>query len=208
MAAAAAVLIAVITIPLARTPRPSIDRLVALAPPSERFLEPRLSGGFAWAPYRGPARSTDPAPDVTRLKLGGAAGEVIEHAESDPAPEAQHGAGVAMVLVDKPQEAAARLDAAARASHDAKTWNDLAAARYQAAVQLRQPSLLPRALAAVDEALRADPRLAEALFNRALILERMDMTAQARLAWQQYLAVDSTSRWASEARERMASLPR
>ena len=49
---------------ISRKPRqPSIRSLVALAPASDRVLEPRLSGGFAWAPYRGPARSTDPAPD-------------------------------------------------------------------------------------------------------------------------------------------------
>ena len=207
-AVAAAALIGIVTVPLARYHRPSIGSMVALAPPSERGLEPRLSGGFAWAPYRGPARSTDPAPDVSRLKLGGAAGEVIERAQNDPGAEAQHAAGVAMVLVEKPQEAVTRLETVAATSHDAKTWSDLAAARCQAAVQLRQPALLPRALAAAEQALRYDPRLAEALFNRAIILERMDATSEARRAWQQYLAVDSTSRWASEARERMASLPR
>ena len=207
-ALAAAALIGVVAIPLTRNQQPSIGSLVTLSPKSERVLEPRLSGGFAWAPYRGPARSTDPAPDVTRLKLGGAAGAVIERGENDPGAEAQHAAGVAMVLVEKPQQAAARLEAIARTSHDAKTWSDLAAAQYQTAVQLRQPSLLLRALADADQALRDDARLPEALFNRALILERMDRTAEARSAWQQYLAVDSNSRWAAEARERMASLPR
>ena len=208
MGIAAAALLAVIIFPLARNHPPSIGNLVSLAPSSERVLEPRLSGGFAWAPYHGPARSSDPAPDVSRLKLGGAAGAVIERAESDPGADAQHAAGVAMVLVDKPQQAVARLESVARTSNDAKTWSDLAAAQYQAAVQLRQPALLPHALASADHALRENAGLAEALFNRALILERMERTADARAAWQQYLAADSTSRWAQEARERLASLPR
>jgi len=208
MGVAAAAVLAVVIVPLARNHPPSIGSLVSLAPSSERVLEPRLSGGFAWAPYHGPARSSDPAPDVSRLKLGGAAGAVIERAQSDPGADAQHAAGVAMVLVDKPQEAVARLEAVARTSNDAMTWSDLAAAQYQAAVQLRQPALLPRALASADRALRENARLPEALFNRALILERMDRTSDARAAWQQYLTADATSHWAQEARERLASLPR
>jgi len=207
-AVAAAAFIGIVAVPLWRNHPPSVRTLAALAPKSDRVLEARLSGGFAWAPYRGPARSTDPAPDVSRLKLGGVAGELIERAENDPGADAQHAAGVAMVVVDKPLEGAARLEAAARASHDAATWSDLAAAQYEAATQLRQPALFARALAAAGEALRDDPRSADALFNRALILERMERTAEARAAWQQYLAVDSSSPWAAEARERLASLGR
>src|SRR6185503_15524103 len=33
-----------------------ISTLVAAAPANRREVEPRLSGGFAWAEYRGPAR--------------------------------------------------------------------------------------------------------------------------------------------------------
>ena len=205
-AVAAAALIAVLTLPLIRGHRASVGMLVDRAPASERMVEPRLSGGFSWAPYRGPVRSADPAPDIARLKLGGVAGEVIERAENDPGAEAQHAAGVALVLVEKPDEAAARLEAVARISHDAKTWSDVAAARYEAAMHFRRVSQFPRALAAADEALRADARLPEALFNRALILERMGPAADARLAWQRYLAVDATSPWAAEARERVAAL--
>jgi hypothetical protein len=207
-AVAAAAFIGIVAVPLWHTHQPSVGTLAALAPKSDRVLEARLSGGFAWAPYHGPARSTDPAPDVSRLKLGGAAGELIERAENDPGADAQHAAGLAMVLVDKPQEGAARLEAVARSSRDAATWSDLAAAQYEAAIQLRQPSLFARALASAGEALQSNPRSTEALFNRALILERMERTADARAAWQRYLAVDPSSPWASEARERLASLGR
>jgi CHAT domain-containing protein/tetratricopeptide (TPR) repeat protein len=206
-AVAAAVLIAVIAFPLLKRRNDPIARLIALAPASSRIVEPRLSGGFAWAPYRGPMRSTDSAADAERLKLGGAAGDAIARAQRDRGAEAQHAAGVAMLLVEKPEMAAARLEPSARASHDAKTWSDLAAARYAAAVQLGQPSLLPRALAAADEALRIDERLPEALFNRALILERMGLALEARRAWKRYLEADPTSPWAAEARTRLAALP-
>ncbi|HXH37239.1 MAG TPA: zf-HC2 domain-containing protein [Thermoanaerobaculia bacterium] len=184
-----------------------IDELVTLAPRSARIVEPRLTGGFAWAGYHGPMRAAEGAANTEQMKLGGAAGALIERAEHDPAPNAQHAAGVALVLVEKPEEAIARLETAAHASHDATIWSDLAAARYAAAVQLRRPSLYPEALAASDNALRIDARLPEALFNRALILENMGLTSESRRAWQRYLEVDPRSPWANEARAHLAEPP-
>jgi tetratricopeptide (TPR) repeat protein len=146
------------------------------------------------------------ATDAERLKLGGAAGELMQRAEHDSSAGAQHAAGIALVLVEKPDEAIAKLESAARASHDAKSWSDLAAARYAAAVQFRRPSLYPEALAASDDALRIDARLPEALFNRALILENMGLISEARKAWQHYLEVDPGSPWANEARTHLAEL--
>jgi tetratricopeptide (TPR) repeat protein len=183
-----------------------MDELVARAPRSARVVEPRLTG-FPWAGYHGPMRASGGSTDAERLRLGGAAGELIEKADRDHSTEAQHAAGVAMVLVDKPDEAIARLESAARTSHDAKTWSDLAAARYAAAVQFRRPSLYSEALAASDDALRINARLPEALFNRALILETMGLTSEARKAWQRYLDVDPGSQWSNEARSHLAELP-
>jgi tetratricopeptide (TPR) repeat protein len=184
------------------------DELVSLSPHSARIVEPRLTGGFPWAAYHGPMRAAGGSvTDAERLKLGGAAGELMQRAEHDPSADAQHAAGVAMVLVEKPEEAIAKLESAARASHDAKSWSDLAAARYAAAVQYRRPSLYPEALAASDDALRIDARLPEALFNRALILENMGLISAARRAWQRYLEVDPGSQWANEARAHLAELP-
>ena len=200
-AVAAAVIIAVIAFPLLRRRNDPMARLIALVPASARQVEPRLSGGFAWAPYRGPMRATDSAADAERLKLGGAAGDAIERAQRDRGAAAQHAAGVAMVLVDQPAEAVDRLGRVAEQSpNDVRVWSDLAAARYAATVELQRPSLLPEALAAADRALRIDPKSAEALFNRALILEHLGLTGQARNAWLRYLEVDSGSSWATEAR--------
>lgn len=207
--AAAAAIVLVLLVPITRNAwRTSpIDSLVAAAPRSARVVEPRLSGGFAWAEYGGPDRAAGDALDTERLKLGGTAGEVVERAKGDGSAEAQHAAGVAMVLIDKPLEAIAKLEAVTGRDGDARAWNDLAAARYAAAVGLGRTSLLPTALAAADASLRKDPNLAEALFNRALIVEKMGLTAEARKAWERYLAADGTSAWAREAREHLARLP-
>ncbi len=208
--AIAALVVLAIALPALRQaihPSSPTDTLVALAPRSARLVEPRLTGGFPWAGYHGPMRATGLTPDAQQLKLGGAAGDLIERAEHDQSAEAQHAAGVAMVLVEKPDEAIAKLETAARASHDAKSWSDLAAARYATASKLGRASLYPEALAAADAALRIDPNLPEALFNRALILERLGLTDEAKRAWQRYLETDSSSDWATEARSRIAQLP-
>lgn len=206
--AAAAVAASVVAVPLVRQlQRDPIERLVALAPRDARIVEPRLSGGFAWAAYRGPARDGTGGPDPQKLKLGGAAGELIDRGRNDGSAEAQHAAGVAMVLMEKPESALAPLEEAAKNTEDAKVWSDLAAARYAAAVELGRASLLGRALAANDEALRRDASMPEAWFNRALILERLGVTAEARRAWERYLELDPSSPWAVEARARLRQLP-
>jgi tetratricopeptide (TPR) repeat protein len=209
LAVAAAILLAIV-LPQARNAlwhRSPVDALVAAAPPSARVVEPRLTGGFSWAAYKGPMRASGPVSDAARWKLNGAAAAVIDRANHDRADAAQHAAGVALILVEKPEEAAAQLAATAQASNDPKTWSDLAAARYAAAVQYGRSSLYPMALAAADKALESEPRLPEALFNRALIVQQLGLTIEARRAWERYLDVDSTSPWAKEAREHLAELP-
>jgi CHAT domain-containing protein len=207
--AAAAVLLAVLAIPLVRrSSAPSLADLVTLAPRSARVLEPRLSGGFAYAPWKGPARSTGGAQDAAKMELVGAAGALLKRADHDRSANAQHDAGVALALVEEPLDAVTRLrDAASRAPNDARIWSDLAAAQYAAAERLGRPSMIPEALSSADRAARIDPRLAEALFNRALILERMGVTQAAREAWQRYLDVDASSPWAGEARQHLSRLP-
>jgi CHAT domain-containing protein len=212
LAAAAMLAIVLLAMPLIRQrPRPDangIARLVELAPRSARTVEARLSGGFVWAPYRGRMRASDEAIDPRQLRLHGAAGEVVEHADAQPSGEAQRAAGVALLLIDDPQGAIARLrDATLRAPRDAQAWSDLAAAQYGAALRLDRPSLFPEALASADRALRLDPAFGEALFNRALVLERMGLTRQAREAWNLYLQHDPGSAWATEARTHLKGLP-
>ncbi len=212
MAAAAVIVAIAIGAPLlweraSRQKTPSIEDLAALVPRSARLVEPRLSGGFGWAPYRGAMRADSPK-DPQLLRIGGAAADAIEHADRDATAAAQHVAGVAVLLADDPANAVERLTiAAGRAPDDARIANDLAAARYAVALESGRASLYPEALASADRALRLDPKLAEALFNRALILERLGLAQEAARAWERYLVVDPSSPWADEARRRATALP-
>jgi tetratricopeptide (TPR) repeat protein len=83
--------------------------------------------------------------------------------------------------------------------------SDLSAAYLARAARDHRSQDLTRALAVVDRAVKADPALPEALFNRALVLERLSLGDEARAAWDDYLRVDDQSAWASEARTHLSA---
>jgi CHAT domain-containing protein len=209
LAASGIVAVALLAIPFLLRWRDPVRRLAAFTPRSERIVEARISGGFAWAPYRGPQRASDQANDARQMMLGGVAGDLIEAAEKNKTSEAQRLAGVARMLTGYPSDAVPVLqEAAQRDPSNARAWNDLAAAQYAAATRDGRASLYPEALASSDRALRLEPGLTEAMFNHALVLERIGLTQQAHDAWQKYLATDPSSQWADEARTRLGRLPR
>ena len=203
-AAAAIVCVAYLTWRPDRTSNgDAIALLVEAAPRDGRYLEPRLSGGFRWAPLRAPLRSDQRELDAGQMKLVGAAGTVLERTRGDESADASHATAIAHLVAGRPQEAAAKLAALAEKAPSAKVLSDLAAARYQTALQQDDSSHLAEALAAVDAALRIDARMPEALFNRALIIERLGLRDQARAAWQRYLAADPAGPWANEANQHL-----
>ena len=70
-----------------------------------------------------------------------------------------------------------------------------------------QPSQFVEALAGGHRSrVAARSRLAEARFNRALILERLGVLEKARKAWAAYLDLDNGSEWSVEAREHLREL--
>ena len=66
-----------------------------------------------------------------------------------------------------------------------------------------RPAICRVAQAAAERAIRLDPSLPEAHFNRALALDAQDQIESAAGAWTAFLQLDSTSPWAREARERL-----
>ena len=97
-------------------------------------------------------------------------------------------------------------EAADVAAADARLLSDLSAAYLARAAVSNQPQDFTKAVTMADRAVKLDPRLAEAWFNRACGLERLSLSDEAKRAWQDYLKVDATSEWASEARARLNAL--
>ena len=191
--AAAVIIAAIIAFPMLRRREDPMRALVAAAPVSERFVEPRLTGGFVWAPYRGPMRAAEPSTQPAQLTVDAPAADAIDRAQKDHSADAERAAGIALMLVGKPGAAVPHL-------RDAGDWSDLAAAEYAEAMRSGNAASLSEALAAADRAIAANPQSAETLFNRALILQHLGRTADARAAWQHYLEADPNSPWSAEAR--------
>lgn len=186
--------------------RKGVQTLIAAAPQTYRTIEPRLTG-FGWAELRHLRDAYGSRVDPEGLRLAGAAGEVLTETQNDESADARRAAGVASLLVRETSRATAELrKATVRDPRNAAAWNDLAAALYTDAVQQRRHASLADALAAAERAAELAPSMPEARFNRALILERMGLRAEAASAWRESLAADSSSPWAAEARRRLAAL--
>ncbi|HYH81286.1 MAG TPA: CHAT domain-containing protein, partial [Longimicrobium sp.] len=151
-----------------------------------------------------------PRPGSRRYRrLARAAMEVRARLRSDPSSASRH----ALALVDLQwhevspaalEHAVATLEEARRASpSDPALLNDLGVA-YLATGE-RDQQLLPvlRGLQAIEQALAVDSTHVPALFNRALILDRLYLVASARRAWTQYLARERDPAWRREAAVRL-----
>lgn len=175
-----------------------IGQLIAECSVDERDIQPRLSGGFRWAPLRTVRNHRHAAtPKVVT--------EILWRGKTDKSRPMQHATALAE-LISGDAEGATRILKSLVSARDANAFNDLAVAHYRIALKNDDPSRLANALVAVDAALRVDPNLAEARFNRALFLETLGLRGIAREAWQHYLRVDPGSNWSTEARDHVKAL--
>jgi len=124
----------------------------------------------------------------------------------DPSSGDRHSRALAHLLTRHEQRAVATLQAIDEAKRTAAIWSDLAAAQYQLAISEDKPEALKDALAAADAALQLAPSHPEALFNRALIIERIGVRSSARKAWQKCLTVSDDPQWANEAAAHLREL--
>jgi len=85
---------------------------------------------------------------------------------------------------------------------DADVLADLSAAYLARAARTGDGADALRAVDAAARAVERDPRAPAARFDEALALQAVGLDGQADSAWTAYLAIDSTTRWADEARQR------
>src|SRR5215212_5551240 len=110
---------------------PSRAMVSFLARPHDggRSIEPRLSGGLAWEPFRREVRAS--GDQEGRAREPGVYASVVDTAgpvmRGDPevAPVAQHTNGVALLLTGRTRQALAALTAAAEALNEPGAWHDL-----------------------------------------------------------------------------------
>lgn len=173
-----------------------------------RIVEGRLTGGFAWAPVAEPSRGR---PGETRswrsLSVQLAATQLAKQASTLSSAGLADRASGLLVLGQTDEAIEALEEAVEFTDAQAAYWSDLAVARLERFRQHDRAIDLPRALDAIESAVALDP-LPEALFNRALILEHLNLLPAAKEAWLRYLEIDADSLWAAEARRRSDDLER
>lgn len=170
---------------------------------NDRVIEPRLYK-FPFVDYSA-KRDGDGAPRP--IEVQAATSQVLLDAIEKPSDKMKHAAAVARLLdwqdPGNVEEGLAQLEQLANKHPDeAANWNDLAAAQIMVADRSHRQDDYTKALDATDRALKLKPDLREALFNRALILDRMERTAAAKDAWQRYLATEKNQAWIEHVRER------
>jgi len=200
LAAAAMIVLAVnLWSPRGDGDQQALEHLVA-AVGTARTFNARLTGGFAYAPVRGPVRGANDAaslsPDV-RIAIA----EIEKQHATEPV------AATAALVAGDPDRAINILEAASRTTPtDAKILSDLSAAYLVKAERTGSKADASSALSTANRALEINRLMPEALFNRALALEMSGLTADARTAWQSFLTIDDRSGWADDARARLRIL--
>jgi CHAT domain-containing protein len=163
-----------------------------------RFFEPRVTGGFHYtlsSQLRGKPRESAHATEIE-----------IAVAEAERAVRNRRSASnlstLAKTLLIKGDHDLAidRLEEAVRVLPSGAAQSDLAAAYFVRSSVTGDQLDAVRALDASLKSIRLDARLPEARFNLGLTLEANHLRDASRKAWVSYLALDSDSAWAAEAR--------
>jgi CHAT domain-containing protein/TolA-binding protein len=182
--------------------------LLASAMPAARSLDVRVTGGLPWRPLAPAVRGSLRA-RTEQAGFQAVAMNVARELDGVSGSEAAHLRGIANLLGGQTDVSLESLGSAVQDhGKNARAWTDLGSAWYVEADEEERPVDLPLALAAMDRALELNATLPEALFNRAVILERMGLRSHAASAWRDYLAIDPQSEWAGEARRRLAESSR
>jgi tetratricopeptide (TPR) repeat protein len=178
---------------------PRFDRLVA-AVGEQRYIEPRLTGRFAFGPMRSDTRGPE-SPGAQNLALIAATAELQQLVNTEPTAENLHALGVAKLLIGDDEQAIELLGRSIRFTRDRNALSDLSAAYAHRARRVASLSDWKQALQTANEALQiSGPPLSPTLFNRALAATNLGMESAAAY-WDAYVAAESEEDWRSLGRE-------
>lgn len=125
----------------------------------------------------------------------------------NPSVETLHALGVLKISQDKYDEAIEVLEKASIKQPDnVYILNDLSAAYVASHEKTTKPMNLIQALSTIDKAFNLNSSLEEIRFNKALILEKLNLSPTAYDEWQEYLKLEKNSDWAKEAKEHIGRI--
>jgi CHAT domain-containing protein len=168
-------------------------RAAASAQP-HRIIDARMTLLDEYRPLSSPRRGPGPgaqAPLPVRAAAAGVLNAVVSRTT-----EQRRARAAAHLLMGDGEAAIEELREGPGADPDIQS--DLAAALLFEAKRSGRVDLSIDAVTAADEALVANPQLAEASFNRALALEHLGLLTESADEWRRYLQLDSWSPWRAE----------
>ncbi|HKV37120.1 MAG TPA: CHAT domain-containing protein [Pyrinomonadaceae bacterium] len=169
-----------------------------------RPTETRISE-FGYAPLVQLRGAPEPGEQKTlrRIEIN-----LIDATERTPNEETHHALGVFYLTQQKYGEAIREFESALKfANTNAKIHNDLGVAHFELAkTGGKKLEELARSLEEFTKATELNPNLLEALFNKSLALQELNMPREAKESWTIYLQKDSSSPWADEARKNLARI--
>jgi len=173
----------------------------------ERPLESRITA-FDYAPadnLRGNGKEK-----VDTISRDLAKNLSLEAAQNRQTAENLHNLGRVYLAEKEFDKAIAELTRAkAGAPQNAQITSDLGTTFFEKSKNLSQSAdgagteFTAKALEQFEKAIEINPDLPEPRFNKAVLLQYQQNTPEARKAWQEYLKLDSDSRWADEARRNL-----
>jgi CHAT domain-containing protein len=192
---------------------------LARAAGSYRIARGRLTGGFRYQRCMPDSvagrlvhgllcRQSEPSESLSTARLSTFASDALSSIDTMVGGD-RHALAIWDLLSTRREQAVTRLRGLARDEPaNARVQNDLAISIMTVAESKDDPSLLMPAFVAADSAVRLDPSLPESWFTLGVTLEALQLPTDALEAWERYLTLDDKSPWATEARERIASLRR
>ena len=133
---------------------------------------------------------------------------LIDATERTPNEQTHHALGVFYLTQQDYGKAIKEFESALKfANTNAKIHNDLGVAHFELAeTGAKKLEELARSYEEFTKATELDPNLLEALFNKSLTLQELNMPREAKDSWNLYLQKDSSSPWADEARKNLARI--
>jgi tetratricopeptide (TPR) repeat protein len=116
-----------------------------------------------------------------------------------PTPEAHHELGKVYLAQGKYDQALSQFQESLKSDqNDAQVYNDIGVAWLE-------KGDFNLSLDSLNKALALDGNSLDALFNRALVYDKLHRTDEAKTAWNEYLKRDSSSPWSEEAHRHLNS---
>lgn len=209
-----AIILTVISLLVLRSRQDEISQVTTMlnqAYAEDRTTELRFAGApyGSWNEFKGPGEERPHRGSLTNLAL--AEFLVIRNLEKNPDNPGwlQLKARTELIKGHNPESFIGFLERAHDLRpNDTSIQLDLAIALFERSDREKKPRFvdLEKSAELLSSIIAKDPNNTSAIFDRAIVFERLALYRQAEKDWKRFLELDSTSQWADEARTKLGRL--